>query len=564
MRDGRRRFVGSILAGLCSLLAPLPALAGDGEARDRVAEVVDAARHPWLRRADLRDVRAELRALYPEGSSGLVWFEDGRPAPALEASVKAIGDGAALGLDPADFDAGRLAEAARAAAAGGAPDRDRALLDVALSVEWMRYLSAVHGGRVEAPRAGRGPDLPARRLDLPRLVRETRAGGDPAAVVAAVEPRYPGYARLKAALARQRALAAAPPLPEVPLPAAKVTPGQGWPGIPALRARLRALGDLPAEPSPSANPEQYDPGLVAAVKRFQERHALVEDGVLGKGTVTEVNVPPSRRARQMELALERWRWLPDPGRRVVVVEVPRAELWAIDMARGTTDLRMRTVVGEGRSHATPMLAASISTVVFRPYWVPPPGILKEEILPKARTNPTWLDKHGMEIVARPEEDAETFAPTEDVLSRVARGELTLRQRPGPRNDLGAVKFIVPDAQCIALHGTPYGRLFGMPQRNRSHGCIRLQDPSALARWVLGREPGWDDARIAEAAARERSTTVKLRDPVQVVFVYGTAAVDPDGTEHFIADAYQLDTRVEEELARQSGIARPGSGRPAAR
>ncbi len=558
MRAARSTVGGNLLAGLAALLVALPAVTRTGDATSAVAEVVGAARHPWLLRADLRDVEGELRALYPAGDSGLLWFENGRPVPALEATLKAIGDGAALGLDPADFDSGRLADAAHAAAAGGATDRERGLLDVALSVEWMRYLSAVHGGRVAAPQAGRGHDLPPRTLDLPRLVRETRAAGNPAAVVAAVEPRHLGYVRLKTALARHRALAAAPPLPEVPVPVAKVTPDGTWNGIPAVRARLLALGDLAADVPPPAGPDHYDPGLVAAVKRFQERHALVDDGVLGKKTVAAMSVPPSRRLRQVELALERWRWLPDPGRRIVVVEIPRAELWAIDMERGTTDLGMRTVVGESRSHATPMLAASISTVVFRPYWVPPPGILKEEILPKARADPAWLARHGMEIVATPEEDAETFDPTEDVLSRVVRGELTLRQRPGPRSDLGAVKFVVPDAQCIALHGTPYGRLFELPQRDRSHGCIRLQDPDALARWVLGGEPGWDAARIAEAAARERSTTVKLREPVQVVFVYGTAAVDPDGTDHFVEDVYRLDAQVERVLAR------PGSGRREAR
>ncbi len=563
MEPRRRRFVGIVLAGLLALPVAPAASTGDGDARRTVAEVVGASRHPWLHRADLRDVSANLRALYPEGSAGLLWFEDGRPVPALQAILDAIGDGAALGLDPADFDVGRLAGAARSAE-GGASGPDRALLDVALSVEWMRYLSAVHGGRVAAPRAGRGNDLPARVLDLPRLVRETRDGRDPDEVVASVEPRYPGYARLKAALARHRALADGPPLADVPVPAAKTSPGETWAGIPAVRSRLLALGDLPADASPIADPERLDAALVAAVRRFQERHALAEDGVLGRRTVEALNVPPSRRARQVELALERWRWLPDPGRRVVVVEIPRAVLWAIDMERGTTDLHMRTVVGAGRSHATPMLAASISTVVFRPYWVPPPGILKEEILPAARANPAWLDRNGMEIVARPEEDAETFAPTEDVLSRVEKGELTLRQRPGPRSDLGAVKFLVPDAQCIALHGTPYGRLFELPRRNRSHGCIRLQDPNALARWVLGEEEGWDAARIAEAAGRERPTTVKLRDPVQVVFVYGTAAVDPDGTEHFVEDAYRLDAQVEVELARQAPPARRGSGRPGAR
>jgi murein L,D-transpeptidase YcbB/YkuD len=112
-----------------------------------------------------------------------------------------------------------------------------------------------------------------------------------------------------------------------------------------------------------------------------------------------------------------------------------------------------------------------------------------------------------------------------------------------------VKFVVPDPRCIALHGTPHGRLFGLPNRERSHGCIRLEDPDALARWVLSREPGWDEARIAEVVGRDRSTTVRLREPVSVVIVYGTASVDPDGTEHFVDDAYHLDAQAEAELAR---------------
>lgn len=548
MRSARSLTVGTVLAGLGTLLVPAPV-----EARERETRAASAGA-----------VAADLRTLYPDGSSGLVWFEGDRPVPALGAVVGVIGEAATLGLDPADFDARGLAAAARAAGSGGAPARDRALLDVALSVTWMRYLSAVHGGRVETPRAGRGRDLPARTLDLPRLVRETRAGNDPARVVASVEPRYPGYARLKQALARLRALAAAPPLPGVPLPAAKVVPGDSWSGIPAVRDRLLATGDLPAGAPRPESPDLFDPALAGAVQRFQERHTLVEDGILGKRTVEAMNIPPARRARQVELALERWRWLPDPGRRVVVVEIPRAVLQAIDVERGTTDLEMRTVVGESRSHATPMLASSISTVVFRPYWVPPPGILKEEILPRERASPGWLEAHGMEIVSRPEEDAETFEPTEDVLSRVEEGDLTLRQRPGPRNDLGAVKFPVADVQCIALHGTPYGRLFELPKRARSHGCIRLEDPGALGRWVLGEEPGWDAARIAQAAGQDRTTTVKLREPVQVVFVYGTASVDVDGSEHFVEDAYGLDTLVERELSRQALPATPGSGRREAR
>ncbi len=555
MGDPRRRAVPVLL--LASLLVTGVAHADDAGIASASAAVAAGGRHPWLTRPDLDDVAAEIRALHPPGRAGPLWLRGGRPGPVMAGVVRVISAADLLGLDPAGFDADRLAAALREVGAAPMDDRDLALLDVAVTVQWMRLLSAAHGGVIEAPRAGRGADLPDRRLDLERLVRETAGGADPAAVLASVEPRYPNYARLKVALAGQRALAASPPAPEVPAPGkpGKVSPGDTWEGTPALRARLVALGDLAAGSAPPADPARLDPELVAGLRRFQARHALAVDGVVGKETVLALNVPAAARVRQIELALERWRWLPDPERRVVVVEIPRAELQALDVVRGTTEVAMRTVVGASRSNETPMLAASISTVVFRPYWVPPPRILRQEILPRAREAPDWLAEHGMEIVARPEEEAETYPPTEDVLDRVEQGELTLRQRPGPRNDLGAVKFVLPDAQCIALHGTPHGRLFDLPHRERSHGCIRLQDPGALARWVLRGEPGWDDARIAEAAARERSTSVRLREPVPVVFVYGTAAVDPDGTLVFVDDAYRLDARAEAELARR----RAGAG-----
>lgn len=552
MGAARLGWVGVALAAMLWPGGARPAAGVETEAGNGVAGIVASGRHPWLSQPDLRDFARELAELYPADQARPIWFEGAQPAPALLSTVRALGDAGRLGLDPADLDADRLLEEARRSSAGQLPAPDRALLDVALSVQWMRYLRAAHAGRIPMHRAGRGADLPDRPLDLPALVRTTRTGGDAAAVLASVEPRHPGYVRLKAALARQKLLAAAAPLPEVPLPARKVEPGAEWEGIPALRARLSLLGDLPASSAPPQTANLYDPALVAAVKRFQNRHLLGEDGVIGKGTVAAMNVPAVRRIRQIELSLERWRWLPDPGRREVVVELPRAEMWALDLERGTTDLHMRTVVGEAHSHATPMIASSITSVVFRPYWVPPPKILKEEILPKAKADPAWLAGQNMEIVARPEEGAEPIEPTEDVLAQVSKGELILRQRPGPRNSLGTVKFVVPDSQCIGLHGTPHKKTFDLPHRDRSHGCIRLEDPDALARWVLVGEPGWDAARIAAASDADTTTPVRLREPVGVVLVYGTATVDPDGTEHYVDDLYHLDAQAEAELARQRG------------
>jgi murein L,D-transpeptidase YcbB/YkuD len=558
-----RAVLGIVLAIALPVAAtPRPAVApadGTPDASALAAALVASGSHPWLPHSSLRDVASGLALLYPPGAVSLFWFDGAKPLPALAATAAALGRADALGLDPERFAARRIAGEAARAEAETLPPRDRALLDVAVTVEWMRLLRTAHAGQIPRGRAGRSSFLPARPLDLAGLVRETRDGSGPDAVLASVEPRYPGYARLKATLPRLRALAAGPPLPALP-PARKVEPGGSWEGIPAVRARLVALGDLPPSAATPPDARILDPDLAAAIRRFQDRHGVRVDGVLGGRTLAELAVPPERRVRQVELAMERWRWLPDPGRRVVVIEVPRAWLWAIDIARGVTDLGMRTVVGAPDGHETPMFASSITTVVFRPYWIPPPRILRYEILPKARVKPEWLAAHGMEIVASPADDATPVPPTEDVLARVEKGELLLRQRPGARNDLGAVKFVIPDSPCIALHGTSHPELFQDPDRERSHGCIRLQEPDAFAAWVLSGEPVWTAERIAEAEARPLPTTVRLREPVPVVFVYGTAAVDPDGTIRFTHDAYRLDARAEEAIAggapQGRGAARP--------
>jgi murein L,D-transpeptidase YcbB/YkuD len=209
---------------------------------------------------------------------------------------------------------------------------------------------------------------------------------------------------------------------------------------------------------------------------------------------------------------------------------------------------MRLVVGEAPDHATPMLASRITGIVFRPYWVPTPAILREEILPRERAKPGWLAAHGMEIVASGEDGALALEPDEQNLQAAEHGRLTVRQRPGPRNDLGPVKFVVPNPACIGLHGTPHRRIFERPRRDRSHGCVRLEDPVALAVWVLRGQDGWDRARVEAAIRRDRPTGVRLREPVSLAVTYATASVDPDGSEHFSEDIYGLDADLEARLA----------------
>ena len=475
-----------------------------------------------------------------------------RTAEALEVLAAAAEDG----LDPADYDAAGLARRVREATGPG----ERHAAEAAVEGALLRFLADLAGGRVEPGARGLVEDAPAARLPDAERAGAALAAARPREAAAALRPRLPAYARLAGALARWRDRARRPEPPPVP-PVARVRPGEPWEGVPALRARLGWLGELATAAGPeggAGGAPAYAGDVVAAVTRFQARHGLAADGVVGKGTVEALNVPAAGRVRQIELAMERLRWFPDPGARLVHVEVPRAVLEAVDLAAGGTALRMRVVVGRGPDRPTPLLATEITGVVFRPFWVPPPKILKEEILPAARRKPGWLEAHGMEVVASGETDAPPLPADEASLAEVERGRLTLRQRPGPRNDLGPVKFVVPNPACIGLHGTPHRRLFERPRRDRSHGCVRLEDPVALADWALAGADGWDAGRIERALARPEPTWVRLPAPVALAVSYATASADPDGTEHFTDDRYGLDAALDRLLSARAPP-RPDAG-----
>jgi murein L,D-transpeptidase YcbB/YkuD len=297
----------------------------------------------------------------------------------------------------------------------------------------------------------------------------------------------------------------------------------------------------------------YDEPLVAAVKRFQARHILDADGILGNATIEAVNVPLTVRVRQLELAMERGRWLPRlDDRPTVFVNVPLFRLWASDPVRGDEPLRMKVVVGKSLSHNTPIFTEEMAYVIFRPFWNPPYGILTKEILPHARRDPSYLDAEAFEIVATGADDAPPLPATPENLDAVARGRLYLRQKPGPQNSLGLAKFIFPNEENVYMHGTPAPHLFARTRRDFSHGCIRLEDPARLAQWVLRDVPGWNRERIDAAMQAARPTRVNLPAPLRVVIFYDTVHVNSENVVHFVADIYGHDRILDEALRRGHG------------
>ncbi len=548
--------------------APTPASTpAPDEVAAAVEQVLATARHPWLRWPDLSDVADPLRDLYGAEPDHLVWFEGGRPVPALAGALAAVAGAADRALEPADYDAERLAAGwKREQGPSPVAGTDRALFDLAMSAAVLREIGAVHHGRVDPRTLGWAYDVGPKKLDRAALLLEARNGEGVPALLDRLEPTYAHYAWLKKALARYRELAQAgepPTVPDLPKGRRKLGPRQPWPGVEPLRARLVVFGDLsPDAPQPTAadGTPVYDGPLVDALKRFQERHVL--DGVVGPATIAALNVPLAARVRQLELAMERGRWLPPLEKQpTIFVNIPLFSLWATDPVGGREPLNMKVVVGGSLENQTPVFVQHMGYVVFRPYWNVPTSIAAREIVPHARRDRSWLERQGFEIVASYAEDAGPLPATRETLDEVEAGTLLVRQEPGPRNALGLVKFVFPNHENVYLHGTPSRSLFLRARRDLSHGCIRVEHPTELAEWVLRDVPGWDREHIEQAMQGERPTTVKLGEPLTVVLFYDTVQVTADGAVHFANDIYGHDAQLAQALAH--GYPYPEAPPPAA-
>ena len=402
----------------------------------------------------------------------------------------------------------------------------------------------------------RGRNLPAICLAVGLTVANsclanTAAVDTPVEAASAASTALSQETELRAALARYRELAGHPawqvPLPPLPRPEGKLTPGQPYAGIRLVNERLTVLGDLPAD---SAPPPRYEGQLVAGIKSFQGRHGLTPDGVIGKGTFEQLNVAPEVRARQLELALERLRSAPPlQAPRTIVVNVPEFRLRAYEVrdGRATLATAMNVIVGNAHKTRTPLFEAEMQYVEFSPYWNVPPSIARGETLPKLRREPGYFDQQGFEFVGSDGRVVGGFS--EAHLDAVQRGQMRIRQRPGARNALGDIKFVFPNPDNIYLHHTPTPQLFKRDRRDFSHGCIRVEEPLALATFVLAAEPDWTEERIVQAMTKGRSATLRLREPFPVVIAYITAVVI-DGRVHFFPDLYGYDKELDAALRQQ--------------
>jgi len=473
-------------------------------------------------------------------AAGGTWIDaGGQPTPAARTALQLLAQAADDGLVPGDYRGPFMA-----------PVQGPQFAD-ALDSALQRYLRDLHLGRVDPRALGfrvarTAPTVP----DFAALAHTAAAQERLPQLVASLRPQLPQYERLRQALAGYRALDAA--TPALTLSATgSVKPGQVWDGVSSLHAHLRALGDLPAD-APAAG-DVYDDALVDAVRRFQHRHGLTVDGVIGAATRAALAVPLAQRVQQLEFALERLRWLPDFGsQRFIGINIPMYRLWAWDpTVPGGDVLDMRVVVGRALNTQTPVMHETMRYLMFRPYWNIPRSITLRETLPALARDPGYLQRNDMEIVRGMSDDGAVPVPTTaQNIALVRQGSLRIRQRPGPKNSLGAVKFIFPNNDNIYLHDTPATSLFGRARRDFSHGCVRVAQPVDLAHWVLKAQPGWSRERIESAMAGNQQQQANLAQPLPVILFYMTAMVMPsDGLLYFADDIYGHDARLARALAR---------------
>jgi L,D-transpeptidase YcbB len=534
-----------------------PALAGQtlsASGAPALHVIVDSARNADLRWPDFTPYKTEVAKLYELNSYSLVWVQNGRVRPQGLAVIELLQNANAKGLDPEDYDGsrwqGRLLKLGQKNHDQKPSEEDLVSFDTALTVSAMRYIRAIHCGRVNPKEFKFQLDMGGEQLPLAEFIQtQVVNAGDPAAEIQKLEPPFLGYRKLLALLPVYEGYAKQVEEPKLPTVTKTVRPGQPYAGVVPLGRFLQTIGDIPASAQLNPNATIYDGALVEGVKHYQDRHGETPTGNLDTRTVNELNTPPWVRIRQIKLTLERWRWLPHSfPQPPVVVNLPEYRVRAMN-PDGTVAFYKNVIIGKAYGHKSPVFEKEIQYVVFRPYWDVTPSIQRNEIVPHIQKDPNYIAKNNFEVVTPKGELVTDNQVSPEVLEGIKSLHLMVRQKPGDTNSLGLVKIIFPNPDNVYLHGTDAPGLFSQDVRDFSHGCIRVEKPEDLVAWVLRNNPGWDLERVKATMNGEKNNLqVNLVTRIPVLIVYGSATVNEENQIRFFDDIYGYDAELDKALA----------------
>jgi murein L,D-transpeptidase YcbB/YkuD len=338
------------------------------------------------------------------------------------------------------------------------------------------------------------------------------------------EPVFRQYHLLKDYLKKYRDIQSNSPLPVIKTDKKKLELGDSGTVIVNIRKWLYTMGDIAA----NNNSNTFDNELLEGVKQFQLRNGLKNDGIVGPGLIAEMNIPIERRIESIMINMERSRWVPEKLKKdYLLINIPEYKLHVIEDEKPI--FSMNVVVGKSQNK-TVIFNGDLKYVVFSPYWNIPASILKKETLPAIRRNPNYLASHNMEWNGG-----------------------NVRQKPGPNNSLGLVKFLFPNTHAIYLHDTPSKSLFNESNRAFSHGCIRLAEPKKLATYLLRKDPNWNETSITAAMNSGKEKTVSLSKTIPVFIAYFTTWVNREGKINFRKDVYNRDSRMAKMILEKPSI-----------
>jgi murein L,D-transpeptidase YcbB/YkuD len=486
-----------------------------------------------------------LRHFYQRRTYQPAWYRGAEPLPQAHSLIRAIRGAYEEGLNPADYHLAAIEKLLEAVpqkppAVNFRPPVEFVDLDLLLTDAFLSLSNDYSAGRVQPE--GRLANWPCGKSnqDLARLLDSAISSKSIESSLQALLPQRAGYRRLRQALAQYREAATGGSWGTVP-DGPKLAKGSTGERVMALRNRLRASGDWTSQKEFFS--DLFDDALQQSVHKFQQRHGLEGDGIVGQSTLAALNVSGEDRIEQIKVNMERWRWLTrDLEKEFILVNIANFELYIVE--NESPIARMRVVVGK-RYRPTPVFASIMTHLVINPSWNVPRSIAVREMLPLLRRDPTYLEKENIQVFEgwKPEEKELDPSAIDWAGTKPAGFKLHFRQTPGPRNALGQLKFVFPNQFDVYMHDTPARDLFKRPSREFSHGCIRIERPLDLAEYVLRGDSAWSRNKLVAAIASGKELTVPLPRPLPVYILYATAWVDRNGDLQLRRDTYKLDELV---------------------
>ncbi|MGB0507154.1 MAG: L,D-transpeptidase family protein, partial [Pikeienuella sp.] len=502
--------------------------------RFQISQATDNAAHTVYDNA--------AHTVYAERGYRPLWLGDNLNAGKARRLLRALANASDHGLPVSRYGLSSLEELITAGAAGG--PEEVAAAETALTRAFLVYASDLARGVIEPQDIMEESRIERDEIDPARLLRMAALVDDPAAPLALAAPQSALYQRQLELVNELNAIVAAGDWAAAFEPVRTVLIGHSGPSTASVRARLVALGDL----APGGPDSVFDEAMEAAVLRFQRRHGLNADGVVGKGTQASLNVSAAERLDQAVATLERLRWTNrDLGKRHIFVNLADYTVQVVD--DGVTLFEERVVIGKTEDHQTPEFSDQMTYLVINPTWTVPRSIATKEILPELQENPAYLGDNNMDLL--PYDNSEPPNPLMTDWHSYTENTFPfmVRQQPGEDNALGQVKFMFPNEFDIYLHDTPSRSLFSKQKRAFSHGCVRVRDPLRLAKVLLGPSDVEAEKRLAKPLETGEQTRMQLAEPIPVHLTYRTAWVDDSGEFQFRDDVYGRDKRIRAALRR---------------